>query len=153
MSQTVVNYVPILLLFGIATLLGAVMLALGAVVTVLGGLSTTKTDATGDFSFQLREGPVQLRATRFGYVDTEIATTVVAGEETVVDLPLTILPLALVEGVVTVRTISEGEARHYEEESRDGDPGAIRGPQREVAFTASGVRLLARGTRARDGAD
>lgn len=49
---------------------------------------------------------------------------------------------AWAEGVVTVRTISEKEARHYEAESRGGDPGSIHGPQREVAFTASGVRIL-----------
>ncbi len=48
---------------------------------------------------------------------------------------------AQAEGVVTVKTISEDRARHYEEESRDGDPASIVGPQREVAFTASGVRL------------
>jgi hypothetical protein len=49
---------------------------------------------------------------------------------------------ALAEGRVTVRTISQKEARHYEAEASGGDPGSIRGPQREVAFTASGVRLL-----------
>ena len=49
---------------------------------------------------------------------------------------------AYVEGVVTIRTLSEREARHYEEESRDGDPDAITGPQREVGFLASGVRLV-----------
>jgi len=49
---------------------------------------------------------------------------------------------ALAEGRVTVRTISQKEARHYEAEASGGNPGSIRGPQREVAFTASGVRLL-----------
>jgi hypothetical protein len=49
---------------------------------------------------------------------------------------------AWVEGVVTVRTLSEGEARHYEAESRQGDPDAIHGPQREVGFVASGVRVV-----------
>jgi hypothetical protein len=48
---------------------------------------------------------------------------------------------ALVQGVVVVRTLSEKEARHYAAESRDGDPGAIHGEQREVGFVASGVRL------------
>jgi len=51
---------------------------------------------------------------------------------------------ALAEGVVTVRTISEKEARHYESEASGGDPRSIHGTQREVAFTASGVRLLRR---------
>ena len=49
---------------------------------------------------------------------------------------------AYVEGRVTVRTLSEREARHYESESRDGNPDAVVGPQREVGFLASGVRLL-----------
>jgi hypothetical protein len=48
---------------------------------------------------------------------------------------------ALVQGVVVVRTLSEKEARHYAEESREGDPSAIHGEQREVGFVASGVRL------------
>jgi hypothetical protein len=49
---------------------------------------------------------------------------------------------ALVEGRTELRTLSEREARHYAEESRDGDPDAIRGPQRELGFVATGVRLL-----------
>ncbi len=49
---------------------------------------------------------------------------------------------ALVEGVVEVRTLSPDLARHYEEETVDGDPGAVTGPRREVSMTASGVRLL-----------
>jgi hypothetical protein len=49
---------------------------------------------------------------------------------------------ALVEGRIELRTLSEREARHYAEESREGDPGAIRGPQRELGFVATGVRLL-----------
>lgn len=48
---------------------------------------------------------------------------------------------ALVQGVAVVRTLSEKEARHYEAESRGGDPGAIQGEQREVGLVASGVRL------------
>jgi hypothetical protein len=48
---------------------------------------------------------------------------------------------ALVQGVVVVRTLSEKEARHYAAESRDGDPSAIHGEQREIGFVASGVRL------------
>jgi len=50
---------------------------------------------------------------------------------------------AQVEGVAVVRTLSERDARHYEAESRDGDPDSIRGPKREIGLTASGVRLLA----------
>ncbi len=50
---------------------------------------------------------------------------------------------ALVEGVAEVKTLSEREARHYASESRGGDPDSIDGPQREVGFVASGVRLLA----------
>ena len=52
---------------------------------------------------------------------------------------------ALVEGIAEVRTLSEREARHYASESRDGDPNAIEGPQREVGFVATGVRLLPEG--------
>lgn len=51
---------------------------------------------------------------------------------------------ALVQGTVKVRTLSEDEARHYEAETRGGDPSRIRGPQREVGFVASGVRLVGR---------
>ena len=51
---------------------------------------------------------------------------------------------AWVEGRVTVRTLSESEARHYESERPGGDPQRIRGPQREVGFVASGVRLAER---------
>ncbi len=49
---------------------------------------------------------------------------------------------AYVEGVVKLETLSEERARHYAEESGAGDSEAIHGPQREVAFTASGVRLV-----------
>ena len=49
---------------------------------------------------------------------------------------------AQVEGVAEVRTLSVREARHYAAESREGDPDAIEGPQREVGFVATGVRLL-----------
>lgn len=58
---------------------------------------------------------------------------------------------AFVEGAVGVRTLSEKEARHYEAESRSGDPDAIRGPQREIAFTASGVRLVRPGVQPEPG--
>ena len=51
---------------------------------------------------------------------------------------------AFVEGVVKVETLSERAARHYESESRDGDPASVQGPRREVGFTASGVRLVRR---------
>ena len=49
---------------------------------------------------------------------------------------------AFVEGTVKVEILSEKDARHYESESRSGDPDSIKGPQREVGFTASGVRLV-----------
>jgi hypothetical protein len=49
-----------------------------------------------------------------------------------------------VEGIVTVETLSESAARHYESESRRGDPDLVNGPQREVIFTATGVRLVGR---------
>ncbi len=49
---------------------------------------------------------------------------------------------AFVEGVVAVEAISEKQARHYESESRDGDPDSVKGPQRKVGFTATGVRLI-----------
>ena len=49
---------------------------------------------------------------------------------------------ALVEGFGKVQTLSERTVRHYESESRNGDPDAVTGPRREVGFTASGVRLL-----------
>jgi hypothetical protein len=51
---------------------------------------------------------------------------------------------AFVEGVVKVEMVSQKMARHYESESRGGEPDSIEGPQREVGFTASGVRLVGR---------
>ena len=51
---------------------------------------------------------------------------------------------ALVEGVTSIREISESEARHLAAESRDGDATGIHGPQREVGIVATGVRLLPR---------
>jgi hypothetical protein len=51
---------------------------------------------------------------------------------------------AFVEGRVRRETLSEETARHYAEESGQGDPSRIRGPQVVVSFTATGVRLLAR---------
>jgi len=48
---------------------------------------------------------------------------------------------AFVEGRLQVRTLSETEARHYAEETPGGDPASIVGPQREVGFLATGVRL------------
>jgi hypothetical protein len=51
---------------------------------------------------------------------------------------------AYAQGSVSVVTLSEREARHYEAESRGGDPSRIDGPQREVTFTAMGVRLVGR---------
>jgi len=49
---------------------------------------------------------------------------------------------ALAEGEVRVEAQSQKTARHFAEESLDGDPESIVGPQRVVAFTASGVRLI-----------
>lgn len=49
---------------------------------------------------------------------------------------------ALAEGQVTVEVQSQETARHYAAESLNGDPEAILGEQRVVAFTASGLRLL-----------
>ena len=53
--------------------------------------------------------------------------------------------LAYVEGLVTPEVLSEEEARHYEAESKGGDPSSIQGPQQVVSFMASGVRLLEAG--------
>jgi hypothetical protein len=53
---------------------------------------------------------------------------------------------ALVEGVADIRTLSEREARHIAAESSGGDPDAVAGPQREVGFVATGVRLLPAGS-------
>jgi hypothetical protein len=52
--------------------------------------------------------------------------------------------MAWVEGVASIRELSEGEARHLAAESRNEDPNAIRGSQREVGFIANGVKLLPR---------
>ncbi|MCR9095158.1 MAG: DUF4920 domain-containing protein [bacterium] len=49
---------------------------------------------------------------------------------------------ALVEGRVTIRTMSEREARHFAEETKGGRPEEIHGPQQEVGFVATGVRIL-----------
>jgi len=50
---------------------------------------------------------------------------------------------ALVEGIVTAKTISEAEAKHYAEESGDPDSAKkIKGPQKVLAFTAIGVEIL-----------
>jgi hypothetical protein len=49
---------------------------------------------------------------------------------------------AWAQGRVSVVTMSESEARHYEAESRDGNPSEIEGPQREIGFTATGVHLV-----------
>ena len=49
---------------------------------------------------------------------------------------------AFAEGLVSVKTLSEDEQRHYEEESRNGDPDSVEGPKTVVSFIASGVRLL-----------
>jgi hypothetical protein len=50
---------------------------------------------------------------------------------------------ALAEGIVRVETQSEKAARHYAAESMGEDPNSIVGPQRVVAFPATGVRLIA----------
>jgi len=49
---------------------------------------------------------------------------------------------AYVEGRVVVETLSEKQARHYASESRAANPDEIHGPQREVGFIATGVRLI-----------
>jgi len=49
---------------------------------------------------------------------------------------------AFVEGVVKVEELTEKAARHYASESVDGDPDSISGPQREIGFTATGVRIV-----------
>jgi hypothetical protein len=49
---------------------------------------------------------------------------------------------AYVEGTVEVVELSEKMARHYEAESKGGDPSAVTGPRREVGFTATGVRIV-----------
>lgn len=49
---------------------------------------------------------------------------------------------AFVEGLVKVEELSQEAARHYAAESVDGDPDSITGPQHEVGFTATGVRLV-----------
>jgi len=51
---------------------------------------------------------------------------------------------AYAQGRVSVVTLSEREARHYESESRGGDPSRVDGPRREILFTAAGVRLVGR---------
>jgi hypothetical protein len=49
---------------------------------------------------------------------------------------------AFVEGLVKVEELSQKDARHYASESVDGNPDSITGPQREVGFTATGVRVI-----------
>jgi hypothetical protein len=49
---------------------------------------------------------------------------------------------AYAQGRVSVVKRSEREVRHYESESRGGDPGRVDGPRREILFTAAGVRLV-----------
>lgn len=51
--------------------------------------------------------------------------------------------LAYVEGTVATEVLPEREARHYAEESIRDDPAKVDGPQRIVAFEATGVRLVA----------
>jgi hypothetical protein len=51
---------------------------------------------------------------------------------------------AFVEGRVKVEELSQKAARHYASESVDGAPESIEGPQREVGFTATGVRIIPR---------
>jgi hypothetical protein len=50
--------------------------------------------------------------------------------------------LAWVEGTAQVTLLSESDARHYESERIAGEPEKIKGPQREVGFEATGVRIL-----------
>jgi hypothetical protein len=65
---------------------------------------------------------------------------------------------ALVEGRAELRTLSEREARHYAEESRDGDPDAIDGPQSSPSSRPGCAcfrreRLPSRGRRGRGSAN
>jgi hypothetical protein len=48
---------------------------------------------------------------------------------------------ALLEGVSTVKTVSEATAKHYAEETPGGKPGDVKGDQKELSFLASGVEL------------
>lgn len=48
---------------------------------------------------------------------------------------------AVAQGQLTLRTLSEREARHYEAETRGGAPESVEGPQREVGFLATGIRI------------
>ena len=51
---------------------------------------------------------------------------------------------AYVEGTVKGSVLSEAEARHYAAESPSGNPASIHGPQHEIGFMATGVRILQR---------
>ncbi len=46
------------------------------------------------------------------------------------------------EGRVEIIELSQSEARHYESETKGGQPDRIQGPQRELRFTATGVRVI-----------
>lgn len=76
----------------------------------------------------LRDGGEQVRVRFHDYAF--FLPTDVAGSE------------AFVEGLVKVEELSQEDARHYASESVAGDPDSIDGPQREVGFTATGVRLV-----------
>lgn len=50
---------------------------------------------------------------------------------------------AIVQGIVSEKTISEAEARHYAEESgKPEEAKKIKGPQKIMAFMATGVEIL-----------
>jgi Domain of unknown function (DUF4920) len=48
---------------------------------------------------------------------------------------------AVMEGVFSVKKISEATAKHYAEETAGGKPDAIKGDQKELSLVASGVEL------------
>jgi hypothetical protein len=51
----------------------------------------------------------------------------------------------IVEGILTEKTISEEEAKHYAEEGGDPEKAKlIKGPQKTLAFTATGAEILGR---------
>ncbi|MBL8115112.1 MAG: DUF4920 domain-containing protein [Acidobacteria bacterium] len=48
---------------------------------------------------------------------------------------------AVVEGSFKVEEIPEGTAKHYAEETPGGKPDAIKGPQKQLSFEATGVEI------------
>lgn len=48
---------------------------------------------------------------------------------------------ARIDAEISVESLGEELARHYEEETEGGDPGSVDGPQRIVAVVATGVQI------------